>query len=313
MDLCGNAPDRRHGLEMGVLIRQFLRAALCAIVVAAGCAEIEPLPGEFDAVNRDADVGLPGDATTTGGDAVGGSATGTWAMATDWSTCVTIGESQFELRTYKLLHIQVEQVGYVWKEQRTLCSLINTALLGQVTVFPPKVIQSFAVQKILSTVTGHGPGHSYAGGLDVQTLGVKLTEPATEAMPSSPADPRVVDSDGDGKPGGTLLVGQLCQIYAANRALSQASGSWVKPDRIEGGAIHDTTQVALASTSSFCETAFPTLPNHPHHAFVLQRVDGSGLNLDSNGDGTVSCEEIIAQQTQIVTWRQADAARCPVP
>lgn len=307
---------------MGVLMRsaQWMGwvARLCAGAVGAACGEVEPLPTEFDAVYRDGDSGaLPSDASATNSDTASGTAsgtaTGTWAMATDWSTCVHIGESRFELRSYKLLHVEVQQVGYVWKETRKVCSVVNTALLGQVTVFPPAVIQSLATQQIMSTVTGVGEGQFYSGGLDIQLLGVKLTEPATEAMPSSPGDPRVVDSDGDGKPGATLLVGQLCQIYAANRALSQVHGQWVKPGRIEGGAIHDTTQVALASTSSFCESAFPTLPNHPHHAFVLQRVDGEGLNLDSDGDGAVSCAEIIAQQTQVITWRQADAARCATP
>lgn len=301
---------------MGILMGSVaagVPAGLCLAMLAAGCGEIEPIPGEFDAVYRDGDgSGLPADVTASS-DATSGSASGTWAMATDWSTCVHIGEARFELRTYKLLRVEVEQVGFVWKEKRTVCSVVNTALLGQVTVFSPAIIKSYAEQHLLSAVSGNGQGHSYSGALDIQMLGAKLTDPATEAMPTSPGDPRVVDSDGDGKPGGTLLVGQLCQVYAANRALSQVYGQWVNAARIEGGAVHDTTQVALGSSSSFCESAFPTLPNQPHNAFIFQRVDGTGLNLDGNGDGTVSCDEIISQQTQIVTWRPADAARCATP
>ncbi len=301
---------------MGILMHTSaaaLATLLGAGALAVGCGEIAPEPGEFDAVYRDGSSDLPGDATASGGDASGESATGTWAMATDWSTCVHIGEARFELRTYKLVRVEVEEVGPVWRERRTVCSVVNTALLGQITVFSPAVIQSYVEQTVLSTFSGHGKGQIYNGGLDIQLLGVKLTEPATDAMPSGPGDPRVVDSDGDGKPGGTLLVGQLCQVYAANRALSQVHGQWVGPQRIEGGAVHVTNQVALASSSSFCETAFPTLPNQPHNVFALQRVDGAGLNLDSNGDGNVTCAEIIAQQTQLITWRPADATRCATP
>lgn len=285
-------------------------AALTVALAGAACGDLTPAPGEFDAVYRDATADLPSDVSAS--DSSGGaSASGTWAMATDWSTCVAIGEVRFELRTYKLLRVQVQQVGTVWRERRTVCSVINTPLLGQTTVFSPQIIQSYAPQELTSSATGNAVGDRYYGALDLQLFGAKLSEPLTEPMPTSSGDPRVVDSDGDGHPGGTLLVGALCQLYAANRALSQVVGEFVAPGRIEGGALHDTTQVALGSSSSFCAQAFATVPNQPHNAFVMARVDAAGLGLDSDGDGEVSCAEITAGQTQIIQWRPADAARCP--
>lgn len=302
-------------------MRSFRRAPAnaCALAVwaalGASCSDLEPAPGEFDAIDRDSAASLPGDASATdslGGDAIAaGSATGTWAMATDWSTCVYIGEVRFELRTYKLLRVEVEQVGTVWREKRSVCSVINTPLLGQTTVFSQAIINSYATQQLLSSATGTATGSTYYGALDLQLFGAKLSQPVTEAMPTSTADPRVVDSDGDGHPGGTLKVGAICELYAANRAISQVSGQFVSPTRIEGGALHDTTQVAFASSSGFCAQSFVTVPNQPHNAFVLARVDSAGLGLDSDGDGQVSCGEIAAGQAKIATWRPADAERCP--
>ena len=305
---------------MGILMKRFRRAAVVASAavcpaLVAGCGDLEPAPGEFDAIDRDGAISLPGDTSATdsaGGDtAAVGSATGTWAMATDWSTCVYIGELRFELRTYKLLRVEVEQVGTLWREKRTVCSVINTPLLGQTTVFSQAVINSYASQQLLSSATGNATGSAYYGALDLQLFGAKLSQPATEAMPTSTADPRVVDSDGDGHPGGTLKVGAICELYAANRAISQVSGQFVSPTRIEGGALHDTTQVAFASSSGFCAQSFVTVPNQPHNAFVLARVDSAGLGLDSDGDGQVSCGEIAAGQAKIASWRAADNERCP--
>lgn len=291
-------------------------AAAVWAALATGCSDLEPTPAEFDAIDRDSVAGLPGDASATDsldGDAIAaGSATGTWAMATDWSTCVYIGEVRFELRTYKLLRVEIEQVGAVWREQRSVCSVVNTPLLGQTTVFSPALINSYATQQLLSTATGTATGSAYYGALDLQLFGAQLSQPVTEAMPTSTADPRVVDSDGDGHPGGTLKVGAICELYAANRAISQVSGQFVSPTRIEGGALHDTTQVAFAASSGFCAQSFVTVPNQPHNSFVLARVDSAGLGLDSDGDGQVSCGEIAAGQSKIAIWRPADAGRCPL-
>ena len=249
---------------MGILMHTSaaaLATLLGAGALAVGCGEIAPEPGEFDAVYRDGSSDLPGDATASGGDASGESATGTWAMATDWSTCVHIGEARFELRTYKLVRVEVEEVGPVWRERRTVCSVVNTALLGQITVFSPAVIQSYVEQTVLSTFSGHGKGQIYNGGLDIQLLGVKLTEPATDAMPSGPGDPRVVDSDGDGKPGGTLLVGQLCQVYAANRALRELTEQGYLA-RVPGvGTFVKEPQARASETRALPQGAQVTVPD----------------------------------------------------
>ncbi len=48
--------------------------------------------------------------------------------------------------------------------------------------------------------------------------GVALSDPATEALPTDPSDPRVLDEDADGKPGLTLQVTGLLdgEIYVAS-------------------------------------------------------------------------------------------------
>ncbi len=246
---------------------------------------------------------IPSDVSATSGDL-----SGQWALATDWSNCVHFGTSVFELRTYKLALVNMQAAGTFVLETRKVCSIVNTALLGQQTIFPANLVATIPPVALESAIGGTATGASYLGGLDVQVFGVQLTNLATDPMPIGPSDPRVVDAEGDGKPGGTLLIGKMCEIYTAIRAIAQVSGSVTEPGRIEGGGVQDSTQTVLGGTSSFCTQTYNTTPNHAHNHFVLRSL--SSLGLDTNGDGTVDCSELQAGQAQLVTWRAADNNRC---
>jgi hypothetical protein len=280
-----------------------------SVVLLWGCGAPDATPSVFGPQVLDAiadtgtDIGPASDATVTTGFA------GTWALATDWSTCVQLGSNAVELRSYKLLKVEVEAHGTTLRERRTLCAANNTPLLGQLTVLPQPLIDNMPLLELDSTVTGDAKGDVYHGGIEVQPIGVKLANPIHDAMPTSPGDPRIVDHEADGNPGGTMQIGQICQLYVANRAISSLHGSFTAPGRIEGGGYHFTEQLVLGGSSAFCQQSFPTVSNHPHHAFVMQRASG----WDSDGDGKVSCAEIVSRQAQFVQWRTPDNGRCPPP
>lgn len=228
-----------------------------------------------------------------------------WAMATDWSTCVALGDTHLELRTYKLLRVEVEKFGDFRRETREVCAVLNTALLGQTTVFPPALIASMAKMVVTSA---HGTDGSYVSGLEAQIFGMHMAKPLSEGMPTDGADPRVYDSDGDGHPGATLQVGTLCQLYQANRAISMLHGKVVSPVRIEGGAVHQVSQANLGGTSAFCTKQYATTELQAENRFALVRA--ADAQLDSDADGNVTCAEIIAGQAHILTRREADNDRC---
>ena len=237
--------------------------------------------------------------------------TGTWALATDWSTCVTIGKP-FENRTRKLLRVEMSQQGHRVHELRRVCSIQTTPLLGLVTVIPDPVIAAIGPLHVESLLFWNGPGQSFLGGVDAQLFGAKLDDPISDALPgkSDLSDPRIVDSDGDGEPGATLLVGAACKIHVVQRAISTLDGVVQTSGRIAGQGMHATQQVVLSATSPICSTTFTTAPNDSQNQFTLMRVDAGGLNLDSDGNGDVSCAEIIAAQGQLIAWREPDNAHC---
>lgn len=283
--------------------RAVLLGGLAALAVAcgpdAGSAGLYPVQ---DAQFADAGAGAA-DAVALADAA--SSTSNIWAMATDWSTCVSIGDLHFELRTYKLLRVQVQKFDGFWQETRQVCAVQNTPLLGQATVFPPALIASMTPQVVTSARASDG---TYTSALEAQIVGIHMEHPLSDPMPTSPSDPRIYDSDNDGQPAATLKVGQMCDLYQVNRAIAMLNGKTVSPTRIEGGAVHEVYQFNIGGTSAFCTTETETAANQPENRFVL--AQGAAAGLDKDGDGDVTCAEIVAGQASLIQWRPADNGRC---
>lgn len=295
-------------------MRDLVHSKLCGFVLFAlqtACVPAQSA-GEFAPQTQDAaataDVVL---AEISGGNV--DNLTGTWAMATDWATCVPIGDGT-ELRTFKLLQVKLVQQGARLKETRTVCSVTNTPLLGMVTVFPPALIASFVPQQIDSTLLGSGKDARYFSGIDIQNIGVKLTDPLAEALPdgSDMKDARIFDSDKDGNPGATLEIG-TCKAYVVQRAVAVMAGQVSSGSRIDVTAAQTNVQHILDSSGPLCGISPETSPRNGGNAVAFVRVDGTGLNLDADKDGEVSCAEIIKGHAQFALALTADDAHCHLP
>ena len=259
----------------------------------------------LDASSQDATT-LPSDATSTGSYT---DMNGTGVLVTDWSTCVEIGD-RTELRNYTISKVEVTQEATVLREVREDCSLVNTALLGLVTVVPPAALASANPMQTTSFISGVGPGQIYLGGPEAQLWGLKFSDPLGEAMPSEPSDPRVKDADNDGNPGVTLKVGGVCELYAVQRAVMVRTGVQQADGSIVGEGGRNIAQVPFGASQGFCATAFATTANTKFNRWKMLRVDQQGLNLDANGDGKVSCDEIVQNSASFATWIEPDAAHC---
>ncbi len=289
-----------------------LRSCCFAVLGLSGLLVVacEPTltPSGFDAQTFDISttdtVTLPTDVTATA------DLSGTWVLVTDWSTCVAIGD-EIELRNYELSRIQIVQTGVQLRETREDCSIANTPLLGMTTVVPPAAVASANPMYSTSFVPAQGVGAPYIGGVEVQTWGLKLANPETDAMPADANDPRVVDSDNDGHPGVTLKVGGVCDLYAVQRAIMVRSGSIQADGTISGEAARHVVQVPLGASQGFCAQPFSTVSNQTNNHWQLLRVDRQGLDLDIDGDGTVTCDEIVQNQAVFhPTWVDPDDTRC---
>ena len=289
-----------------------LRSIATALALAAltlGC-EPEPTDGVFDAQEFSTDAG-GADVTSTDVTISDDPFEGTWALATDWSTCVTVG-SRIETRSRKIQRVVMTRKGNRLLETRQLCQIQLTPIFGLKTVVPQVVVDSMGTWNVESRLLGEGSDQvAYAGGLEAQLMGIEMTNPIYDAMPDKgdASDPRLKDAENDGQPGATFEVGPACKLYVAQREVSNLTGLVVEKGRVEGGGAHATEQVVFGSSAAACGQSFATFSNTPHHKFVM--ISAAGRGWDDDKDGDISCAEIIAHHTEWMQWAEPDDKRCP--
>ena len=83
-------------------------------------------------------------------------------------------------------------------------------------------------------------------------VGIRLEDPANESLPTDPDDPRIVDDDGDGKPGITVsirvtddLTGEL---YIARREVFAYEAFLLEPDRLSGTVTDNSEQLVIGAS-----------------------------------------------------------------
>ncbi len=287
------------------------------LIISNACTPL-PTPSLFDAQVLDSTgtavdaPALPGDATAdtvTAQQQTGISMTGTWVLATDWSSCVVLGDAM-EQRAHTLTRVTMIQEGRHLHEKRQICFLQSTPVLGQTTIFPQAALDSVGVIAVESSILGADTHLSYAGGMEVQLWGLQLTDPLAESMPSSATDPRIIDADHDGLPGVTFHLGKACDMQVVQRSLAVVDAQLGIDGKFSGGAVRSNEMYVVAGSNGLCTSTFAVHANDAANHATMVRVDAKGLNLDTDGNGEVDCAEVVAAKDQIVQFLDADDARC---
>lgn len=83
-------------------------------------------------------------------------------------------------------------------------------------------------------------------------VGIRLADPANDALPTDPAGADLVDADGDGKPGITVDIsvgtGLRGQIYLARREIFAWEATLTRPDRLDGTVTDTSEQLLIGAT-----------------------------------------------------------------
>lgn len=264
--------------------------------------ELEP-SAPVDAGSFDTDVAL-------GSGSGAGTMTGTWLQLHEASTCVVIAEQV----TWAAYLLNIEQDNRTLSETRTLCEFELSPVLGLEIVIPPAVVASIEVVDIdngyVSSLT---PGGTYSSATEVGLWGVELDDPLSDPIPEDPESPVIIDADDDGNPGVTFAVaGSDCERYVAQRSIVRYTGAFTTPNQIDGTSITVTDSEVLGSSQRLCGVSPRLTANDAYSRFRMVRVDGTGesIDLDDDGDGSVTCEEVRPWIDQLIERREATPENC---
>ncbi|MCC7072639.1 MAG: hypothetical protein IT383_15025 [Deltaproteobacteria bacterium] len=133
----------------------------------------------------------------------------------------------------------------------------------------------------------------YAPPPSIVVVGAALGDAESEALPTEADDPRVEDTDQDGRPGVTVenSLGGLQNIVFRN--VGKAGGRVLSSNRIVGDQVGDL--LATTETSVF-GMAGAFLPDTSALGSVVElvRIDGAygAFDADADADGTLTCAEV---------------------
>jgi hypothetical protein len=110
-------------------------------------------------------------------------------------------------------------------------------------------------------------------------IGIRLEDPASESLPADPGDPRIVDDDGDGKPGITVVVelGDAfeAELYIARREIFAYDMTQDGPDSLTGTVTDRSEQLVIGASDPLLEGTggeWVQVPDLTYSPIVLRRV-----------------------------------------
>ena len=203
--------------------------------------------------------------------------------------------SEFYTTTTSILLADLTQTGTQVSMSAAYCSQVAADPAAPAHVNIPDAYQrSLAPFVRTGTYSGNGTGTGIlAFPSFVELEGVTLADPAHDALPTDPADPRVTDQDKDGNPGVTIKLSGLVSgdMYVVQRQTSALTGIAVSEDRVQGDYGFTSEQIVLASNPEAIKTlAAQTAiadPNTCASSFVLVRVTAASACADVLADATL--------------------------
>jgi hypothetical protein len=166
----------------------------------------------------------------------------------------------------------VDQASFCFSEQRT-DQPIRTSLSDAATQAiqpPPATLEVDVVDDVLRIRRPATP----------TPVGIRLDDPFNEPLPTDPNDPRVVDDDGDGKPGLTVTIEVtedfIGELYIARREIFAYEAFLIEPDLLTGVVTDDSEQLVIGASDPIFASSpanwgqYPDLAKSP---IILRRVD----------------------------------------
>jgi hypothetical protein len=182
--------------------------------------------------------------------------TGRWVVAQLTTTAAkvpVIGEINARTRVVALHDLAQE--GDRVRGDGVLCRIdIDSGTSFVETKLPEAFKKSLPPPRLDGVLERGDDGTRFRTGRALVVVGAKLDKP-DEPLPTSPRDPRVIDQDGDGKPGVTIVIDGIVsgKIYVAQRSWTRLAGKRQGDGSLSGAVYFDNEQAVLGATSSMLD------------------------------------------------------------
>lgn len=233
---------------------------------------------------------------------------GTWLHLSQVSTCVYFLRF-FEqyVKSLYIVHTEQDSFGVVTEHWEGCANDLTPVLNVQPSTTPAILATSHQLDTTgLFDGTNSGDffgtsrspriirnGDGYASGPLVELWGVQMDDPLRDPFPTSADDPRITDTDGDGKTAVTLPFSSGCEAYLAQRTTSYHQGKFIASDRMKGTTVSSSKQLIIDATEPLCKAGYEVNSNPGRSFWERVRIDGEGgaRNADLDNDGTITCDE----------------------
>ncbi len=219
----------------------------------------------------------------------GASLVGTWAkMAMFTSNSSALGINS-KSRVARYVLIKTEKVGGKMVASEQTCDIKSASTGGSSLSFSQKLIDSVAPNTYSFDLQSNG---AFTMPNAVELLGLKLTNKATDPLPTSGAE--VVDQDNDGNPGVSVDVSARvvftikAQVYVVQRTIWSESGTYDGQGKITGLIDWNIEQKTLGASNSLFTAVSPSITTLKQESpFTMIKIaDGS------------TCADVIKLQGQ---------------
>jgi hypothetical protein len=225
---------------------------------------------------------------------------GRWAQLQVTTAIVDLpiaGPADSRLETVAV--VDVQQDGRDLQLSETVCSIASQGPTSLVeTTYPPAFSRALSGHVRSARLAYRGGRLAFVQPRSYRTNGVQLADPAAELLPHDPNDPRIRDSDADGRPGLTVEVRGFVngQVFIAQRGWSELDGVVRSRRQIEGSVRWDSEQAVLDATHRFL-TRPPISKPHPQrdrHFFRMARIPDRA-----------TCEQVVDRVSSLFGTRLA--------
>jgi hypothetical protein len=169
-----------------------------------------------------------------------------------------------------------------------------TSIVGEVTnTAPPAFVGSIPAVHADFSLASLALGAAWAPPESIVVSGAELDSPLEE-LPTNADDPRVRDTDGDGRPGVTVVNSLGGEQNITFRNTGRTRGFLMSSNRILGATVGDMSALPESSVLGAGDAFLPDFESVPS-VFEMVRVDGKNgaPDMDTNGDGSIACNEIV--------------------